>query len=1480
MNGGSEQNKISGTQSSDNLTGTSGADEFYGLAGDDVIEGGAGADIYNGAGGNDRYVLADDAVDTLFFRSDDTQQDILDISNLVPESVDADNLSSFLKVNDKGVFLDSGGQGEFSSESLIARFAANNPPLSAIVAVQVADASVIQFDWTITADIPLDDAPTESSDINQVDGTAAAETFAGTSMADTLNALAGDDVLSGGAGADIYNGGEGNDRYVLENTDAVDVLHFRTDSSQQDVLDIKALLPTSGVTSSSLKNYLKITEGAVYIDEEGNGEFTADDQIAIFAENNPRINDVIKIQVTDSLVLDFDWTETANIPLEPINQDFLSAEQLNSALTAGGQEGDDTAQRGRLTSTEGQRFKLKLDEHNLTEAHGGEGDEELDASNVEVSVEGEVVRLFGRQGDDTLKGNDENTFLDGGDGNDRIEGGRGRNFSSGGSGQDEFVLTFEENIDNDIKSDLLYDFRSTDSERDILDLSLVLGSEVTDTNIHSYVKVTSTGVYVDVDGNSSFIQKNQLARFGERSDIDELINIKLLNGSVVQLDRSDAYTVVQGGDDSEALSGSDGSDTLHGYAGDDVLDGDSLGSVKSADHLFGGEGNDKIIADKLDFTDGTVDGGVGFDRIIINEKLGENVTVDLHASSIERADGGASNDVLDGSGYTDTFGYNKDTGEYETTEAQRLELYGHEGQDTLIGGVGRDYLDGGSGDDSLNGGSGQDFYAGGGGSDTFILADDNHLDMLWDFKSSGDQYDVIDISAFTGDNFDVNDLADYFHIDTDYVYFDKTGSGTFTQEEAIAKLGDAVALDNDYVKVEIDGTRIGYNPDARDVVYVNSNDHTVSAIGSTVVENSGENTVVGQVSYTSEDSATSVTYSISDGNSEGYFEINNDTGEVTLTAEGAVGIDYETAISHTLKVTVTDGGFTAIPVDLVINLTDVNEEPEVDNGVPEETVPPYVAGSPVQLNITTAGHQENVDIAMRPDGGYAAVWTDKSVGAEGRIMGRIYDADGQPESEEFRIDDSSVASDFAKVAFHDDGSFVVAWGDTNAGGRGQIEVQSFGADGSPQSSNSTVMTGNLHQPDIITLPDGDYVVATFDSWHGMRTEMQVFDRSGSAKSSVITTGSVGVWGDIDSELTALSDGSWANVVRDNRTGAVELNVFDASGDSAGSTSFTANEAGLDMAALTEGGVVVAYRDEGTIKLQRFGSDGQASGSGSDMDLGETSEGSITVEALSDGGFFVGWNEADGLFGQRFSADGSALTGKITLTEDANADSLSITELSNGSVQLGWHSSSADGDGNAVLSNNLQLSSIELGSTNEDIAIVITSTDNADSPFAINSETGEIVVANGSLLDEPANTIQGENGADTLLGDDESNIIIGGAGDDIMTGGDGNDTFTWEANDTGTTSNPAVDIITDFTTGANGDVIDLSDVLVDDTQPLESYLSLNFENSDTTIEVKPNSGSDVTQKIRLEGVDLSSYGGGSTDSEILNNLIDDGNLQID
>ncbi|WP_188113791.1 VCBS domain-containing protein [Salinicola halophyticus] len=151
-------------------------------------------------------------------------------------------------------------------------------------------------------------------------------------------------------------------------------------------------------------------------------------------------------------------------------------------------------------------------------------------------------------------------------------------------------------------------------------------------------------------------------------------------------------------------------------------------------------------------------------------------------------------------------------------------------------------------------------------------------------------------------------------------------------------------------------------------------------------------------------------------------------------------------------------------------------------------------------------------------------------------------------------------------------------------------------------------------------------------------------------------------------------------------------------------------------------------------------------------------------------------------------------------------------------------------------------------------------------------------------------LSGGVGNDTLSGGSGNDHLEGGKGNDILTGGDGSDTFAWMRGDQGSSAAPAVDQVTDFKSGAGGDVVDLSDMLDiggSGDFSLDASLAsqyLHFEkgtaadsNSGSTLQIKTD-GPDgaVTQKIEFSNVDMTSLG--SSDTDIIRTLLHDGNLK--
>ncbi len=100
----------------------------------------------------------------------------------------------------------------------------------------------------------------------------------------------------------------------------------------------------------------------------------------------------------------------------------------------------------------------------------------------------------------------------------------------------------------------------------------------------------------------------------------------------------------------------------------------------------------------------------------------------------------------------------------------------------------------------------------------------------------------------------------------------------------------------------------------------------------TIPENPANARSVGIVSATDPDPTAPnnmLTYSIVGGNSNNAFTINSATGQITVTNPGAV--DFETSPQFNLQVQVTDGGNPAQSATqlVTVNVTDVNEAPDV-----------------------------------------------------------------------------------------------------------------------------------------------------------------------------------------------------------------------------------------------------------------------------------------------------------------------------------------------------------------------------------------------------------------------------------------------------------------------------------------------------------------------------------------------------------------------
>ena len=387
--------------------------------------------------------------------------------------------------------------------------------------------------------------------------------------------------------------------------------------------------------------------------------------------------------------------------------------------------------------------------------YGGDGDDTLSGDDTAAAMVGagdDVLYggagrdvLSGGAGDDALFGGLDADTLYGGAGDDTIAFGAG-DVLYGGAGNDVFVLEAGQAAGGRV---FLFGGDGALGESDLLDLRGFANAAV------SFTSATSGTAFVtNASGDAVEIIFTNVARVAtDQGGIatgavdggagNDSIGAGFVDaqGDVIGADGDN----VDSGAGNDTIDGAGGNDTLAGGAGDDSLNGGASGR----DLLYGGGGDD-VLAGGNDVD--TLYGGAGSDTL-----RGDGTGTSLAGDTLfggggndwliaaERAGAGAS--YLDGGDDADT-------------------LQGGSGNDTLLGDTGDDSLSGGDGDDSLRGGDGRDTVLGGAGNDVIygdlgadVLAGGAGNDTL--YGGAGD--DVITVGA--GDLAYGGDGDDLFRID-------------------------------------------------------------------------------------------------------------------------------------------------------------------------------------------------------------------------------------------------------------------------------------------------------------------------------------------------------------------------------------------------------------------------------------------------------------------------------------------------------------------------------------------------------------------------------------------------------------------------------------------------------------------------------------------------------------------------------------------
>ncbi|MEQ6917661.1 type I secretion C-terminal target domain-containing protein, partial [Halomonas aquatica] len=110
----------------------------------------------------------------------------------------------------------------------------------------------------------------------------------------------------------------------------------------------------------------------------------------------------------------------------------------------------------------------------------------------------------------------------------------------------------------------------------------------------------------------------------------------------------------------------------------------------------------------------------------------------------------------------------------------------------------------------------------------------------------------------------------------------------------------------------------------------------------------------------------------------------------------------------------------------------------------------------------------------------------------------------------------------------------------------------------------------------------------------------------------------------------------------------------------------------------------------------------------------------------------------------------------------------------------------------------------------------------------------------------------DDGAYTITGTPGNDVIYGTPGNDVLEGISGADTFVWNLNDEGTSTDPAEDTVTDFTS-AEGDVLNIADLLEgEDAGNIDSYIVAKEGAGNLLLYIKHDGGADGAVAIDSDG----------------------------
>ena len=928
LDGGDGDDVLSGDYGNDTLYGGAGFDTIYGFFGEDTLHGGDGTDYLIGGDDADIFVLntGDSGFDAVadFTPGGGDKIRVEEFDGVIPGTIEAFLAAANLRVEkvyiSDGVFVADDSLGIHTAIYASADSATNGESGDRLVMV------LEDFEDDLTLD-----------------------------MFDLPNATANS--------APVFT----QESYTADSY-RVEGWTVRLDASGTAVVvsatDADGGAVTYAITAGNDAGFFDIgaTNGTISFGAPDVQIHAATHTLTVTATDTAGNTDTATVTVTDGAIRGTDNEETLT---GSDDSDHIYGYDGDDTLYGGGGDdhiwdnaGDDTLYGGAgddwLGGGDGDDTLYGVTGNNGLYGHGG--DDTLYAGDGGDGLSGGDGddTLYGSAGGDHLNGGAGDDWLEGGAGDDWLEGGAGKDYLHGGGGADIFMLGSGE--------DRLGDFTPSDGDKIRVDdfsgaMPTTFEAFLTAANLrvekgHIGVKGFNTSSDSTITENTAIYRGDTLLMVLEDFTTDLTLDMFDLPNATINTAPTFAQesyrmlvphlasfgrtiiNVAATDDDGDALTysltGGEGVFEIDETNGDiklAVLDTvTNIATYKltvTATDAAGNSNTAPVTIFNLT-TRGTNDGETITGSNIYNiNKINSYGGDDTLYGSDGRdvLDGGSGDDTLYGGAGDDwVFGRDGDDMLYGGDGDDIIE--GFDGDDTLYGGDGDDKLYGNEGDDTLDSGSGDDYLWGGEYADIFVLGSGS--DTVSDFTpSEGDKIRVDDFIGAMPGSVEAFLTAANLRVEKGHIKVEGFNSGrdsTATENTAIYRGDTLLMVLEDFTDdLTLDMFDLP-NATANNAPTFAQNSYTA-----TIARGAEIGSTVASATATDAEGDT-LTYAITAGNDAGLFDIDEDSGEITLTVP-----DTETdAGDHTLTITATDtagnaGTATVTITDYAIRGTDSHD---------------------------------------------------------------------------------------------------------------------------------------------------------------------------------------------------------------------------------------------------------------------------------------------------------------------------------------------------------------------------------------------------------------------------------------------------------------------------------------------------------------------------------------------------------------------------